>query len=83
MDRHGQSADPSAMKKRVAAAMLWFYAGWYFGATIALALDLPPILGPVLGAAAAAVIAGDPRRIIWSRPAAHALTSSSQATESA
>jgi len=55
------------MKKRVASAALWFYAGWYAGAMIAHTLDLSVALGPILGVAAAALIAGDPRGIIWSR----------------
>jgi hypothetical protein len=49
--------------------MLWFYAGWYAGALIADFLGISPLLGPVIGAAAAALIAGDPRRIIWYRQA--------------
>jgi hypothetical protein len=57
------------MKKRVLAAFLWFYAGWYAGAILAEFLGVSPVLGPVLGAAVAAVVVGDPRRIIWSRRA--------------
>jgi hypothetical protein len=53
------------MTKRILATILWFYAGWYAGATIAVFLGLSPALGPILGTAAAALIAGDPRRIIW------------------
>jgi hypothetical protein len=53
------------MKKRVLAAFLWFYAGWYGGALLADFLQLSPALGPIVGAAAAALIVGDPRRIIW------------------
>ena len=55
------------MKKRALSAVLWFYCGWYAGAMIAHALDLSIAIGPILGAAAAALIAGDPRGIIWSR----------------
>ena len=54
------------MKKRVLATFLWFFAGWYAGAVIAFALGVSPILGPILGVAAAGLIAGDPRGIIWS-----------------
>jgi hypothetical protein len=33
-------------------------------------LGVSPFLGPIIGAAAAAVVVGDPRRIIWTkRPA--------------
>jgi hypothetical protein len=53
------------MKKRVLAAFLWFYTGWYAGALVANLLEVSPMLGPILGAAAAAIIVGDPRRIIW------------------
>ncbi|MBA2372806.1 MAG: hypothetical protein H0V74_01200 [Chloroflexi bacterium] len=56
------------MKKRAVAVFLWFYSGWYAGAMLADALTISPVLGPIIGAAAAALIAGDPRRIIWSRP---------------
>lgn len=55
------------MVKRVAAALLWFYAGWYAGAMIAWFLGLGPALGPILGTAAAGIIAGDPRHVIWPR----------------
>jgi hypothetical protein len=53
------------MTKRLLATLLWFYTGWYAGALLADFLGLNPLLGPIIGAAAAAVIAGDPRRIIW------------------
>lgn len=53
------------MKKRIAAAFLWFYTGWYGGALIADFVGVSPMLGPIIGAAAAALIVGDPRRIIW------------------
>jgi len=58
------------MKKRALAAVLWFYAIWYAGAMVASVLGLSPALGPILGTAAAAIIAGDPRRIIWTKPRA-------------
>lgn len=54
------------MKKRVLAALLWFYTGWYAGAMIGDAVGVSPLFGPILGAAAAALIAGDPRGVIWS-----------------
>jgi hypothetical protein len=57
------------MKKRALAAVLWFYAIWYAGAMIAQAFALSPVLGPILGTAAAALIAGDPRGIIWTKSA--------------
>jgi hypothetical protein len=51
--------------KRILAAALWFYAGWYAGATIAYFLGLSEALGPIVATAAAALIAGDPRHVIW------------------
>jgi hypothetical protein len=53
------------MTKRILATILWFYTGWYAGALLADFLTNSPMLGPIVGAAAAALIAGDPRRIIW------------------
>jgi hypothetical protein len=53
------------MNKRLAAAALWFYAGWTFGAFVAMALGFTALLGPILGAAAALTFVGDPRRVIW------------------
>jgi hypothetical protein len=70
------ASDPAhhaVMKKRILATFLWFYAGWYAGAILAEFLGVSQLLGPIIGMAAAALIAGDPRRIIWaSRPAAPA-----------
>jgi hypothetical protein len=57
------------MTKRVVAALLWFYSCWYAGAMIAALFGLSPALGPILGTAAAAIIAGDPRHLIWNRRA--------------
>ena len=65
-----------AMTKRVAAAFLWFYTGWYAGAMIAAFLGVSPVIGPILGAAAAGFLVGDPLRIIWTRPAPKAVTAS-------
>ena len=56
------------MKKRILAAVLWFYAFWYVGAMVAFALGISPLLGPIIGATAAILFAGDPRRIIWAAP---------------
>jgi hypothetical protein len=57
--------DPSPMKKRALAALLWFYSAWYAGAMVAHVLGLSDALGPIFGTAAAAIVAGDPRRLIW------------------
>ena len=53
------------MKKRVISAALWLYAGWTFGAMVATALSVDPILGPIVGAGAAILFVGDPRKVIW------------------
>jgi hypothetical protein len=53
------------MKKRILAAFIWFYVGWYAGAMFADLLGLSAALGPIMGTALAAVIVGDPRRLIW------------------
>ncbi len=59
--------------KRTTAALLWFYTGWTAGAFAEYiaaqnGVTIGPAFGLVLGAAAAALFAGDPRRLIWSRP---------------
>ena len=71
----------SHMTKRILAAMLWFYAGWYAGAMLADMLGVSPFLGPIIGAAVAGLIVGDPRRLIWTSRATNA-TASTAATES-
>jgi hypothetical protein len=63
----GRDVHSGRMKKRVAAALLWFYAAWYAGAMIAHVLDISGLIGPILGAAAAALFVGDPRHVIWTR----------------
>jgi hypothetical protein len=66
------------MTKRVLAAFLWFYTGWYAGAMLAEFLGVSPFLGPIIGAAAAGLIVGDPRRIIWTARSATSPTRSSE-----
>jgi hypothetical protein len=58
------------MFKRVASLFLWFYAGWTFGSLIAFATGGNEAIGPILGAAVAALFAGDPRGLIWRRTGA-------------
>ena len=53
------------MKKRALAAILWSATGWYIGAMVAWVLNIGPALPVVLAASAALIVAGDPRRIIW------------------
>src|SRR5690242_10889706 len=60
-------ADAPPMTKRVIATLLWFYAGWYAGAMTAALFGISPALGPIFAVAAAAIIGGDPRGIIWGR----------------
>ena len=55
------------MKKRLAAALLWFYVTWYAWALVASLMGVTELAGPVLGAALAAFIAGDPMHRIWSQ----------------
>jgi hypothetical protein len=55
------------MKKRVLSAFLWFYSFWCLGTMVSFAFGLTPALGLILGTAAAAIFAGDPRGIIWTR----------------
>ena len=55
------------MSKRVFAAILWFYTGWYAGALLATMAGISPVIGPIIGAAAAGLFVGDPRRIIWTK----------------
>jgi len=53
------------MKKRILAAFLWFYAGWYGGALLADFTGVSPLIGPFIGAVVAALVVGDPRHLIW------------------
>jgi len=58
------------MNKRVAAGVLWLFAGWYLGNLIAYHLGLSDVFGPVLGIVAAVMVAGDPFGLLWRRAAA-------------
>ena len=72
------------MTKRLLAAMWWFYAGWYAGAILADFFGVSVLLGPIIGAAAAGLMVGDPRRIIWTaRSAAVPVASTDALPESA
>lgn len=64
------------MNKRIAATVLWFFAGWYLGGWIALFLGISDLIGPILGISAALVIGGDPLGIIWTRRQASPLAES-------
>jgi len=69
------------MKKRVAAALLWFCAAWYAGAMVAYFLGVSVALGPILGTAAAAIVAGDPRGLIWGRPTSRTSSTAKPSTQ--
>ena len=69
-DRIVPAARLTAMK-RLLAIPLWFWTGWTAGAFVdfvagMFGLTIGPVLGPVLGTAAAALFVGDPRGLIWS-----------------
>ena len=53
------------MKKRIVAGLLWFYVAWGVWSFLAAMLGLPELAGPVVGAAVAMFIAGDPMGRIW------------------
>jgi hypothetical protein len=60
------------MKKRIPVALLWFYATWLAWAVLAHFVSMSELAGPVLGAAVAALVAGDPFHRIWARVAERA-----------
>ncbi len=57
------------MKKRILVAFLWFYACWYGAAHVASFLAIDPLIGPIVGAVAAAFVAVDPIGLFWPREA--------------
>ena len=61
----GDGREIDAMMKRIAAAVLWFYAGWVAGAMLAFVLGISVVLAPIVAVTAAGLVAGDPRRLIW------------------
>lgn len=58
------------MKKRLLAAFLWSVTGWYVGALVSWMLSVGEVLPFVMAASAALLVAGDPRRAIWSNRSA-------------
>ncbi len=54
------------MNQRIAAGVLWLFAGWYLGNIVAFFFGISDLLGPILGLAGAAIVAGDPLGLIWS-----------------
>jgi hypothetical protein len=58
------------MKKRLLAAVLWFYATWYGWSILADMVGMPAMLGPAIGLAVAVFVGMDPMHRIWTkRPA--------------
>jgi Na+/H+ antiporter NhaC len=53
------------MNKRILAASLWLFAGWYVGAAVAVFLGLPELVGLLTGVAMAAFVASDPMQRLW------------------
>jgi hypothetical protein len=63
--------------KRLVAGALWFLTGWYAGAIAVWLIGTPEWTPALVGAAAAGLIAGDPLRLIWKRPATPVVASTS------
>jgi hypothetical protein len=58
-------AQTPAMNKRIVCGVLWFLTGWFVGAFAAFAVGTDAPLGPLLGAAAAALVVLDPMAWFW------------------
>jgi hypothetical protein len=74
IDLRGPANDAIRMLKRVVSLIIWFYAGWTLGGLIAYTTGVSELIGPILGIACAAIFVGDPRHLIWVRPAKAAPT---------
>jgi len=57
---------------RIASGVLWLFAGWYIGNLLAYHAGWSMLFGPVLGIAAAVIVAGDPLGLLWKRAASRA-----------
>jgi hypothetical protein len=75
--------DSPAMKKRVLAGVLWFFAVAYAWNLIALALGLSEGPGLGLGTIAAFLFAADPAGVVWKGHARQPATTSSAASPAA
>ena len=51
--------------KRIAAAPLWFFVGWYVGSAVAWAFGLGAFLAPMTAVVLAGLVVVDPRGVIW------------------
>ena len=58
-------ADDTAMKKRILATGLWFFAGWYAGAILAWVVGIEAPMGLLVGLAAGAFVWADPGHLLW------------------
>jgi hypothetical protein len=54
------------MIKRGFATVLWFVTAWMLVSALDLAMALPFWVAPVVATVAAALIALDPRHVLWS-----------------
>jgi hypothetical protein len=68
--------------KRLAATILWFFAGWYLAAVAAWLTGMPSAIAPIFAIITAAVIWTDPRKRLWveSAPIAEATDPSTTPT---
>jgi hypothetical protein len=65
--RNGRgSLHDQAMIKRGFATALWFVATWVMVSALDFAVVLPSWIAPVVAMAVAALIAFDPRHLLWS-----------------
>jgi putative Ca2+/H+ antiporter (TMEM165/GDT1 family) len=65
MARRAVGADAPPMAKRVVAVFLWFYVIMGVWNAVAYMTGLSVLFGPVVAAAVAALIVGDPTHRIW------------------
>jgi hypothetical protein len=55
------------MAKRVIAFLLWGFTAWYAMAYVVELTGGPALVAPLVGLAVGALIAVDPRHLIWDR----------------
>jgi hypothetical protein len=57
--------DDAAMKKRILAATLWFFAAWYGGAVFAWVIGIEAPIGLLAAIAAGGFVWVDPLHLLW------------------
>jgi hypothetical protein len=62
---HSGTAEDDAMKKRILATALWFFAGWYAGAILAWSLGIDAPVGLLVALAASGFMWVDPIHVLW------------------